>query len=829
MKLTRLDETNNSISGTTFGIPYAKGEMSIDKLETLALFGDGKELNSEVIASAYWPDKSIKWAAVMGIVDNSYAELEILPRKLSNKSKKIMVTENEELIVIDNSIISTEISKKSNTVVEKITKNKLAQVLGHQRLIAKAGEQDLKIKKTSVEIENITSVRIAVKMSFDVMDNDIRIFKNDIRLYIYLNSEEIKYTSTIFVDEGTSEVIVTDLGIQTIAYFDEEQPFNKFARFSLQDGAYTEPFMSLATRRFMKKNMYYTRQLKAINQEIGNMPEQLVEHAKTNATWHNYLLKHNNSQVYNLSKATNSNLQSVQIDEGFKSTGGFSISDGRTDITMVPTNFWEKYPSAVEVKDLGLKQTKMTYWFNHNQPMVFDHYSEKHHFNCYEGFEFIKSTAIGIANTSEFYLSISNTRTNTEFYDYCNDKQKAHILMADEAVYRESLAAGVYGKRRDKLSKDFVYEQAADKMLNFYNQEVAQRSWYGYWNYGDVMHTFDNHRGQWWYDSGGYAWQNTELNPNMWLWYSFLRNQDLTSYKMAYNMTRHNADTDVYHFGQYKGLGSRHNVLHYGCSCKEPRISMAHLYRIFYYLHYDERIGEIMDMVVDVDKTMDTTGPFDEFYDKVPGKTYMRIGPDWAALCSNWLVKYERYLDQSALDKMQIGLKSIDQFDNHLLEGPEVLFNNETYELESVGSGLNNGYHMTISFGAPQVWADYCMSFEDEKFKRYLDEFAKHYYRTTDEMSKLHDGKLTKDLFHWPEFAIGIYAFSSYVNDDLEQNHDAKRKLSEFMASDNELFIRRDIKRHKQLIEYDDVSTNCVAQWCLNMIQVLGYEDLIKK
>ncbi len=104
-----------------------------------------------------------------------------------------------------------------------------------------------------------------------------------------------------------------------------------------------------------------------------------------------------------------------------------------------------------------------------------------------------------------------------------------------------------------------------------------------------------------------------------------------------------------------------------------------------------------------------------------------------------------------------------------------------------------------------------------------------HYYRTSEEMAKLHNGKLTKDLFHWPEFAIGIYAFSSYVNDSLEQNHQAKRKLTEFMESDSDLFIRRDITRHKQLVEYDNISTNCVAQWCLNMMQVFGYEDLIKK
>jgi len=59
--------------------------------------------------------------------------------------------------------------------------------------------------------------------------------------------------------------------------------------------------------------------------------------------------------------------------------------------------------------------------------------------------------------------------------------------------------------------------------VNFYKGEIERRRWYGFWNYGDVMHSYDKVRHTWRYDIGGYAWQNTELVPNMWLWYMFLR------------------------------------------------------------------------------------------------------------------------------------------------------------------------------------------------------------------------------------------------------------------------------------------------------------------
>ncbi|WP_241089366.1 hypothetical protein, partial [Pseudomonas viridiflava] len=42
--------------------------------------------------------------------------------------------------------------------------------------------------------------------------------------------------------------------------------------------------------------------------------------------------------------------------------------------------------------------------------------------------------------------------------------------------------------------------------FDFYRDEVEQRKWYGFWNYGDVMHTYDEQRHVWRYDVGGFAW-----------------------------------------------------------------------------------------------------------------------------------------------------------------------------------------------------------------------------------------------------------------------------------------------------------------------------------
>lgn len=46
-------------------------------------------------------------------------------------------------------------------------------------------------------------------------------------------------------------------------------------------------------------------------------------------------------------------------------------------------------------------------------------------------------------------------------------------------------------------------------------------------------------------DIGGFAWDNTELATDMWLWYSFLRTGREDIFRMAEAMTRHTGEVDT--------------------------------------------------------------------------------------------------------------------------------------------------------------------------------------------------------------------------------------------------------------------------------------------
>ena len=146
---------------------------------------------------------------------------------------------------------------------------------------------------------------------------------------------------------------------------------------------------------------------------------------------------------------------------------------------------------------------------------------------------------------------------------------------------------------------------------------------------------------------------------------------------MAEAMTRHTGEVDVYHLGRFAGLGSLHNVRHWGCGSKEARISQAALRRFYYYLSTDERTGELMREVADADLTlleldpMRLAMPLSEHPSQQPARA--RIGPDWLAFASNWMTEWERTGDTCYRDKIVRGMDSIAKMRHGLFSGPGVL------------------------------------------------------------------------------------------------------------------------------------------------------------
>ncbi|BDD59035.1 hypothetical protein MAP00_004271 [Monascus purpureus] len=232
----------------------------------------------------------------------------------------------------------------------------------------------------------------------------------------------------------------------------------------------------------------------------------------------------------------------------------------------------------------------------------------------YEDWEPDKGSLYGIAKTNEIYLyAFEGTPTSYTLSRLVGSMRSPPFLIAEQDYTHQTKAFGTYWPPQSKKSSISVdqIEKNLDFLFTFYKNQIAQRRWYGFWGHGDIMYTYDSDRHTWRYDIGGYAWDNSELSPDLWLWLYFLRTHREDVFRLAENLTRHTSEVDMYHLGPLKGLGTRHGIQHWSDSCKQVRVSNAIYRKYFYYLTGgDERTGETMREALAGENTFRILDPY---------------------------------------------------------------------------------------------------------------------------------------------------------------------------------------------------------------------------
>ena len=609
--------------------------------------------------------------------------------------------------------------------------------------------------------------------------------------------------------------------------------YNRHVKLTGDTGLFCEAAQFIS-RQYAEYNTLYPRQVagEAIGPEMdGNGRE--IDMVQDMAIWDSFKIIQDSADHYVIRKRTKPECCWVDAVHGRRSGGAAFVGGTGGGFAAGLRDFWQKYPSALEVDGLSKPQASLKLWLWPPEAGSMDlrHYDTgTHTVSSYEGSEELRSTPYGIANTNEIDLyCFGTTPSNEEAMKLVDKLTSPPLLVCHPQYYHAAKVFGVWSLPDRSNAVRAWLEDKLETVAGFYQNEIEQRRWYGLWNYGDLMHTYDPVRHSWRYDMGGYAWQNTELAVNMWLWYSFLRTGAPELFKMAAAMTRHTSEVDLYHIGEYAGLGSRHNVVHWGCGCKEPRIGMAGLHRFYYYLTCDERIGDIMDEVKDADDTTVKLDPMRAYFSiepQDPFPTHARSGPDWAAFCSNWLTRWERYEDGFYRDKLLRGIECLKKMPFRLCSGPTFGYDPRTGNLYYIGDD-NYSYHMVIAFGAAEIWIELAQLLEDEEFQEMLAEFGEFYHLSNAEKSKRTGGKITGQDWSWPMFSGSIAAFAANLKSDPQLALKAWRiMLDEQTVSfgrKGPLAISRveTPGTFAPLSEIPWITTNEASMWSLRMIESL--------
>lgn len=436
--------------------------------------------------------------------------------------------------------------------------------------------------------------------------------------------------------------------------------------------------------------------------------------------------------------------------------------------------------------------------------------------SSYEDVQEGLSTPYGIGRTSTLSLIPYIYKGKQELARLAESLTTEHQLACTPKYLHDRRAFGVWSLPKHDTPLARQIEKRLDDYIHYYQQAIEGHRWYGFWDYGDVMHAYDPVRHSWKYDVGGFAWDNTELASNMWLWYMFLRTGRADIWQMAKAMSRHTGEVDVYHFGPNAGLGSRHNVSHWGCGAKEARISQAAWNRFYHYLTADERTGDLMTEVKDAEQKLYTLDPMRlaqprELY-PCTAPARLRIGPDWLAYAGNWMTQWERTGDTKYRDMIVAGMKSIAALPNGIFTGPKALgFDPATGIITHEGdTTLQNTNHLLSLMGGFEIVNEMNEMIPLPEWKKTWLHHTRLYHQKAEE--------LNGSAFRIPR----LPAYAAYHGYNPEAGEEAWKLLLRRDYPDKVSSLNTDTVPCPEvlspLLEEPTISTNGVATWSLDAI-----------
>ena len=232
-----------------------------------------------------------------------------------------------------------------------------------------------------------------------------------------------------------------------------------------------------------------------------------------------------------------------------------------------------------------------------------------------------------------------------------------------------------------------------------------------------------------------------------------------------------------------------------------------------------------MNEVKDSDYTTEHLDPMRAYYPKDEFPTHTRSGPDWAAFCSNWFTRWERFEDSVYKNKIVTGINSLKRMPFRLLTGPVFGYDPRTSVLHHMGDE-NWGHHLIIAMGAPQVWMELAESLNDPEWEEMLVEFGQFYNLSTEEKIEWTDGAIQNRDWTIPMLSTAMMAYAAAKTEDsglaeqawlylLQQNNHWQIRI----PMETESVPEKEYIRPIQEIPW--LSTNTASQWSLNIIVCL--------
>ncbi|MRW91430.1 Tat pathway signal sequence domain protein [Duganella sp. FT80W] len=847
-----LDGAAPAIStGTTLGVPWPRGQHRATQAFALTT-ADGKPVAMQSWPLAWWPDGSLKWTAHALPANAGLASGLRLAAvdKPPATTDTLKLEQRADAIVVDTGVIRCTIPKRGEAVIQSISRNG-RDIARNGRLVAIAAntpdteaantaQHQYSSTITAVTVEQTGPVRCVIKVDGKHSTTARQWLPFSLRLYLYADAESVRIMHTFVFDGDEQQDFIRGLGVR----FDVPLSgalYDRHVRFAGEHpGLWAEAVQGLTGLRRDPGAAFREAQVAGLPcPPLAQMATRVSSALHLVPAWGDYTLSQLSADGFQIRKRTKPGHGWIDADAGKRAAGSGYIGGSGGGVAFGLRDFWQRHPTRLDIRNAQTDSAEVTLWmwspdapamdlrFYHDGMGMETHEQELQGLDItYEDYEKGYGTPNGVARSSEITLwALAATPSRERMVQIAAAVQTPPQLVASPA---HLLASGVFGRLwslpdRSTPAKTAI-EDELDRRFDFYKGQVEQRHWYGFWNYGDIMHTYDADRHVWRYDVGGYAWDNSELSPDLWLWYSFLRSGRADIFRLAEAMVRHTSEVDIYHSGRFAGLGSRHNVQHWGCSAKQLRISAAVYRRFYYFLTADERIGDIMRELLDADAKLEATDPVRKIANAPPKGQYparASFGTDWGSLAGNWLTEWERGGNQRYRDKLLTGMRDIAAMPHGFFNADRAGYEQDSGHLHNMTGDKVAASHLNSVFGAVEVFAELIDITGQQDFEKAWIQYCTLF--NADKAAQIralgmpHGGSTV--------LRVGHSRLTAYAAARTKDAALARRAWGEFF--EHPLKPLRPIAVNGPAVlnpiqEVDWISTNDTAQWGLAAIQNLA-------
>ncbi|CAL9340381.1 hypothetical protein SUDANB171_00256 [Streptomyces sp. enrichment culture] len=842
-------------AGTTFGVPWPRGALAPGQ-EFSLVADSGGAVPVQSWPTGWWPDGSVKWTAhAVSGADPRSESYRLEPGDAAPPATPLTVRSDGQRITVRTGVMTVTFRRGGDRLVESIKRGTTVIAQGG-RLIASrqdkpATEQHEVVRSEfftgeldDVTVEQDGPVRAVVKVTGKHKKGRRTWLPFVVRFYLYAGSEALRVVHTFMYDGDASRDFINGLGVRFDVLMRDE-PHDRHIRFAgPEQGVLSEAVRGITgLRRDPGEDVRQAQVAGRPTPDPATWDQRVTTRLQYIPTFGDYSLSQLTANGFEVHKRTRTGHTWLRVDGGRRARGLAYVGSPSGGLAFGMRNFWQLHPTELEITGAATDTAEATVWlwspragamdlrFYHDG-LGQDTYPEQLEGLeiTYEDYEPGFGTPYGVARTTELtFWALEATPTAERFSALADANATPPLLVAPP---EHNHSAGVFGSwtpvDRSSAARDELEENLA-LMHRYYVDSVDQRHWYGFWDYGDVMHSYDGDRHAWRYDIGGYAWDNSELSTDMWLWYHYLRTGEAQAFRLAEAMTRHTTEVDMYHLGEWKGLGTRHGVLHWADSAKQVRISNAGYKRFLYFLTADERIGDVLHELVDADRSFLVLDPGrklrDEPYEPDPAALeVVGVSTDWGALALAWLTEWERRGDDTARTKLLNSAASIAALPNAWAQGGPITYDLATGVYSGPAEQRVSIGSLSSVFGLIEVMTELLELIDDEQVTAQWVRFCRLYNSSADQQRE-------ETGASWGSLNLrqAYSRATAYAAVRLEDDALARRAWQELRTGhagypETHDFTARRIEGPAVLNPVDEasLSTNASAQYGLAVIQCLA-------